>query len=304
MALPSPSGLAAIGALIVTFALSACNPPRRLPNVPPGNWYGYLGGATRSAYNAETLAPSPQVAWQKGIGRGIAAPVQVHGDFVFAATTSRTLVVLDAGSGMQYWSRSFRSPLAGAPLKLGDRVYVGTGDRERKIHAIEITRGRGIWSREVGAVRVEPILVDSQIIVASDDGMVRALAIADGRVLWTARIRGAPAATPVSADGAVFVASTADTLYRVDAARGQVTARRALHGTVSAPPLVNGDQLVLPFQSGHLTAFALSSMDSLWSADVGVGMNRISPFIDSIGLFLTKILHHKSLKLISFNRNT
>ena len=263
------AALAASAGLLLIFILAGCNPPRRLPAVPPGEWTGHLGGANRSPYAGETVTPAFEIEWRKEIGRGVAAPVQVHGDVVVAATTSRTIVVLNATSGMQYWSRSFRSPIAGAPLKHGDRVFLGTGDRERKMHAVEITRGRGIWSREVGPIRVEPILADDRLIVVADDGTVRALATDDGRVLWSAHIRGVPAAPPVPWSSHVLMATSADTLYRITTATGEITARRAIPGTVSAPPLLDGDRIVLPFQSGRLAGYGLPALDSLWSVDLG-----------------------------------
>jgi outer membrane protein assembly factor BamB len=272
------------GSLLLLATLLACQPPRRVPSVPAGEWTSYLGSPERSAYAAETVSADLAVAWRTGIGRGVSAPVQVHGDVVLAATTSRTIVVLNANSGMQYWSRTFRSALAGAPLKHGERVFVGTGDRDRKVHAIEITRGRGIWSRDVGTVRVEPILADSRVVVSTDEGNVIALAEDDGRILWSTPIRSSPAAPAVSWESSIFVVSTADSLYRLDAERGGILARVALPGTVSAPPLLADGLLILPMQSGRLAGFRLPTLDSIWSADLGTAI-QAAPVVAGGAIF-------------------
>ncbi|MGH7501205.1 MAG: PQQ-binding-like beta-propeller repeat protein [Longimicrobiales bacterium] len=229
-----------------------------------------MGSAARSPYASETVTPDLDLAWRKEIGRGVTAPVQLHGDVLIAATTNRTVVVLNATTGMQYWSRSFRSPIAGAPLKSGDRLFLGTGDRDRKVHAIQIERGREAWSREVGTVRIEPALADGRIVVATEEGNVIALAEDDGEVLWTTLISSPPATPPVSWGTDVVIASARDTLYRVDAATGEILAQRALPATVSAPPLLDGDHLLLPLQSGVIRAVQLPGLDSVWSTDLGV----------------------------------
>jgi outer membrane protein assembly factor BamB len=248
---------------------AACHPPRPAPPVPPGEWTAALGGPARAAYAGETVAVDLHAQWRKGVDRGFAAALQVHGPILVATTTGRAVVALNARTGMQYWSRRFNGPIAGTALRQDDLLFLATGDRENRVHAINITRGRGVWSRRVGPVRVEPLLLDSALIVVTETGDVVALRARDGSPLWRTAVGAAPATSPVSADGVLLVATTRDSLVRLDAG-GRITGRIALPATPSAAALVRGDTLMLPAHSGDIIAVLVrDSLRLLWHTRLG-----------------------------------
>jgi outer membrane protein assembly factor BamB len=257
-------------ALTITLALAAaCHPPRVVPAVPPGRWVSALGDGERAAYARERIDGELNVVWRKGIDRGFAAPIQVHGPVLIATTTGRSIVTLNTQSGMQYWSRRFSGPIAGTALRSDDMLFVATGDRDNRVHAINISRGRGIWSKRVGTIRVEPLLIDDAIIAVTEAGEVIALRTQDGTQLWRTSLPAAPAVPPVRAGNALLVATQRDTLYRIDAVSGRVDARLALPGTPSAPALVHGGMVIYPvYASGVIAIAPAADMRLLWSAEV------------------------------------
>jgi outer membrane protein assembly factor BamB len=196
------------------------------------------------------------------------------------------VVALDAETGMQYWSRRFNGPIAGTALRRNDLVYVVVGDRENRVHAINVRRGRGVWSRRVGTTRVEPLLHDSLLVLAQENGDVAALLASNGTQVWTQRIGASPAIAPVAANGQLFVASTRDTLYRMDAATGQVTARLALPSTPSAPALVSGSNLLLALHSADVVLIRAEDEPRVdWRVNVGAVV--LAPIAAIGGAFLT-----------------
>lgn len=234
-------------------ALTACAPPRTAPAAQPGDWRGLLGGAARSAYSGESVGGPLEPAWRKGYGRGITASPHVHAPLLVATTTGRTVVTIDAAGGMQYWARGFSGPIAGSVLRRDDRLYVATGDRENRVHAITLARGRRIWSsRRIGTIRVEPVLLDDRLVAVTEAGIAFSLAETDGAVLWSTRLGAGPAVPPIPHGGDVWVATVRDSLYRIRASDGQVTKRIALSGTPSAPGLLRGERLTLPVFPNHV----------------------------------------------------
>ena len=255
-----------VNSLLAAWCLvaAACHPPRQLPGVPPGTWRTLLGDAGRSAYAAETVPTTVRIVWRKSVGRGITAALQVHGDVLVATTTGRTAVTLRADDGMQYWSYGFRSAIAGSVLKKDHRLIIATGDRDGRVHALEITRGRRLWSRSVGAVRVEPVLVQDRIVIATEEGRVASIAESDGAEVWRMTVGAPPAIPPTASEGMVLVATLADSLFVLDADRGRVLARRLLPASASAPALLRPDMFILPLQTGEVVAFALPSLEVIW----------------------------------------
>lgn len=255
-----------VNSLLAAWCLAAlaCHPPRQLPGVPPGTWRTLLGDAGRSAYSAEMVPSTVGIVWRKSVGRGMTAALQVHGDVLVATTTGRTAVTLRAADGMQYWSYGFRSAVAGSVLKKDHRLIIATGDRDGRVHALEITRGRRLWSRPAGAVRVEPVLVQDRIVIVTEEGQVAALAESDGAEVWRVSVGAPPAIPPIASPRMVFVATLADSLFVLDADRGSVLARTLLPAAASAPALLRMDTLILPLQSGEVAAFVLPALDMVW----------------------------------------
>jgi len=247
-------------ALVAAIMLAACVVPRRAPAVGPGEYRGTTGGdpAATAAIPADA---GYRVSWRKGFGRGIVTPLQIHSPVLLATTTGRRVVVIDAETGDTYWARRFSGPIGGSVLRRDDRIYVATGDRENRITALALDRGRKVWaSRRVGSFRVQPVLLEDRIIGVTDDGLAVAISEADGAILWRTELRAPPATQPVPDGDDVLVVTVRDTLYRIDGADGSVLARIALPGTPSAPPLLLGRRLILPVQPRHVVSVDVDAM--------------------------------------------
>jgi outer membrane protein assembly factor BamB len=186
-----------------------------------------------------------------------------------ATTTSRSVVTLSAETGMQYWTRRFRSAIAGTALRRDDRLYLATGGGENKVWAIDLERGRKLWERRIGASRAAPAVAEGTVYVALENGSLTALSATDGGTRWRTPLSAGSVVAPVVSGEHVLVATTADTLYRIERSTGRITARLGIPAAVSAPPLLQGDTLVLPLQSGLVLAVSASALSEFWRADVG-----------------------------------
>lgn len=249
---------------------AACGSARPAPAPPPGQWTSVLGGPARTAYVDERLPDSLAVAWRIDVDRGLAAALQIHDGLLLATTTNRAVIALDAESGESYWTRRFSGPIAGTVLRRNDTLFVATGDRDNRVRALDIRRGRDLWERQTGNVRVEPFLLDSLLLVATESGELLALRAANGSLVWRAPLGAAPAVAPVAAEGALFVATARDTLIRFDPATGTRSARVPLPATPSAPILVQPDRLVLALHSGQVLAVGLDAEPLvLWQTSLG-----------------------------------
>ena len=245
------------------------SPPRVAPVQDTGEWPMAMGGVGRSGYADERVPDRVAIAWREGVGRGITAPLLVAGDVVIAATTSRSLVSLNAGTGSEYWDRRFGAALAGPPLRRGRTVYVSTRDREARTFALDMARGRRQWSRRIGAARTDLLLHGETLFVTTEGRELVALETERGEIRWRARFAAAAAVAPVPFGGAVLLVTAADSVYRIDAASGRVDARGALPATPVAPLALRGDTLIAALHSGAVVALHVPDMRILWTADVG-----------------------------------
>ena len=125
-----------------------------------GDWPAYRADAARSGYTADSLPANLALRW-------------VH----------------RAPAPSPAWPQSGRITydFAAQPIILGDMVLVGSSADDRVL-ALDSATGQVRWDYFAGGpVRFAPAAWRDRIFVASDDGCLVALALEDGRVLWTHR---------------------------------------------------------------------------------------------------------------------
>jgi outer membrane protein assembly factor BamB len=181
------------------------------------------------------------------------------------------------GSLAPYWSRAvncaLRSPVVVAYgfVLLGCRV----SGLDAGLSAVNESSGTTHWS-VVGSV-------DSQASVAVVNGKVfasagrrRSVQVFDAKTgtwLWSRPVIGDVIASPVVADGRLFIVARSGTLYSIDAHSGHTTYWNRNIGTglrISAAPAVAGGILYIGADNDHLLrAFDAQSGTPLWAAAVG-----------------------------------
>ena len=128
------------------------------------DWKTYRSDAARSGYTAESIPNQLQLSW------------------VFRARHGPRPA----------WSTSerMRFDLAFQPIILGESVLFGSS-ADDKLYALNVKTGRVRWTFFTeGPIRFAPTGWRDRVFVASDDGFLYAISVADGSLLW--RRRGGP----------------------------------------------------------------------------------------------------------------
>src|SRR5690606_20997975 len=140
------------------------------------------------------------------------------------------------------------------PAAAGGRIFVGTD--QDAVHAFDEETGASIWTyrRDTGrGLRIRGgtgvSVADGRVYAGFSDGTVVALAEADGRILWEARLAGGTVdkfpdsdAVPVHRDGTVYATVYNAGTWALDAATGRVRWRADTRGASS---LAFGGDLLL-----------------------------------------------------------
>jgi outer membrane protein assembly factor BamB/predicted phosphodiesterase len=139
---------------------------------------------------------------------------------------SQLLRAFDLASGAELWAAPY--PLGNsnsAPAVADSLIIIGSGNGS--LEAFSRLDGSSVWSlgigapiacgrpyaRDVATVTSSPLVAGEQVYVGGDDGVLRAVEIADGSVAWSADL-GAPIRSSPAASGNVLLISTTDgTLY-------------------------------------------------------------------------------------------
>ena len=208
-------------------------------------------GSTRDAWTAEPPSDSaPADAW----------PL-VRGSL---AGTGRSDAVL-APPLAEAWRRDFEKTAFGAvPVIAAGTIFIG--DLDGTFHALALADGATRWSVKVenagfpsaAAVSTDP--TTPRVIVGDDVGMVRALDLGSGRVVWThetgGEVSGGPTILPTLQGPRVLIGSQDASLTCLDLASGAVAWTHSIEDQIRCAPTVartpDGDRIALAGCDGRL----------------------------------------------------
>ncbi len=220
----------ALNAVSVVLPAPELNPDWPQAGNTPGKAYGNLA-----------LGENPGRIWTASIAgsssrqRLAAAPV-IGGGKLFAMDTDGMVHALNAQTGRQIWTASFRISGDGATSVFGGgasfdngKLYVTTGTGE--VAALEADTGKLIWkTKPAGPLRGSPTIAFDAVYAMTQNNQLVALNAADGAVLWN------------------------------------VSASTGLSGVFGvAAPAVGAGTVVAGFSTGELVAFRYENGRTLWT---------------------------------------
>ncbi len=221
---------------------TAAKTPITLP--PPAanaNW-PQPGGVASNAPGHLALAGTLRSIWNKSAGKGssskgylTASPIVYNGR-VFTLDARGQVTAFSASGGGQVW-RASTTPE-------NEKDYEGFGG------GLAIDNGR--------------------LYVTTGYGWVVALNPANGSKLWQKKIGVPIRGSPTASDDKVFFVTTEGRFFGLDGATGEeILSIRGIPETASlltnVSPAVSGDNVVVPFASGEVTAYKISTNTTLWT---------------------------------------
>ena len=245
--------------LLVAYTAAGCliHPPGTVRDVPPGEWPATLLDAARAPFRGEAAPESaPLEVWARDTERGLAAAPIVHGDVLILGSTGRVLTVTSARTGREYWHRRFNGPVVGSPLRIGNTVLAATASQDGRVISYTLERGRKLWQRRLHSpITADPVYHGGRIYAATLRGELYALDGGSGDILWRSRTPGYALGAPVVHDGALLFATARDTLVRVSLESGAQEAVAAMTGTLTAPPALSSDRLLVPVHPNGIATY-------------------------------------------------
>jgi len=128
---------------------------------------------------------------------------------------------------------------------------------------------------------VQPVIGDGRVYVGHSDGVVRAIGVDDGAVLWESPSLGNAVVNTAAFDRAtssVFVGTTDGRFWRLDAATGAVMRSNRPGGSLVMAPLVVGDTVFIGSTSGAYYAFDTITLEQRWHYEAGAALIASSAF--------------------------
>jgi len=216
------------------------------------------------------LDKSGQLQWQwRGGVQMLSTPTLAKNQLVFTAD-SEHFIALDSVTGHEQVRVSLDSPASfHAPCRHHGLIIIP--GRGPDLLALS-TAGEVQWHSQVevgGWLDKTPVVAGESLVTVSSQGMVLALAVADGKLVWQQPVgpAGRPLSPP-STDGERIYVGARDGLYALAAADGRSLWHFQTERAVAAQPVVDGRFLYVTSHDHYFYLLDAQSGKVLWQHEM------------------------------------
>lgn len=208
-------------------------------------------------------ASSGEEYWRKGLGDGWIYPPAVIGDLLVTGGQDTRVWALDANTGVQRWVTKLEQELVYRPVATGnERVVVTTFSGD--VIALDAADGGESWRASFATPSLSPILIDSNIVMGSLGGVVRALNQQSGELVWDQALGGRLIAPIMEKEGVLLALTDGSKYHFLKSDTGEVIRQGQLSGEPMGGRLLSEKEAII----------FLSNRNSLGQTPVLVSSNN------------------------------
>lgn len=205
------------------------------------------------------LLPAEQ-AWTVALPAPAAAQGALDESRAYIPLQSGDVVAIDRETGERVWSITL--PTSWAPVVGGDGVLYAIGNGETQ--AVRTDSGDLIWRSRLDAELIAaPILQDDTLLLLVKPDQLRALRTADGSEVWRRDVGRQLMSPSFTADASGVVVAGGNRLSRFALTDGQAVWDRELSGTLGRPTIAD-DRVFVGSTDNHLYALDAANGRLVW----------------------------------------
>ncbi|MBI4927199.1 MAG: PQQ-like beta-propeller repeat protein [Anaerolineae bacterium] len=204
------------------------------PGKPNTTDWAQLGrDAQRTNYTPLTVSPPYCYAWKwNAVPVASRAQPVVKSGILFVGGMDGRLYARDATTGAPIWDFPTDGPIRHSPAATGAMVITGSFDGNT--YALYVNSGSPAWITYTGSSATAPLIDEAagKVYVASTNGLLTALSLSSGSILWQYDAGEAILTSPaLSVDGGtVYLGSEAIQAIAVNASNGTLRWKTGLRG--------------------------------------------------------------------------
>jgi outer membrane protein assembly factor BamB len=187
----------------------------------------------------------------------LSGPTALNEDRIVVANELGDVVCLEVEDGTEVWTSSLDEPVQESIAADQRHVYIPT--TRGSFYALDAVTGGIDWEYRLPneGIRLTGAAVSSRMAVfGGSDGVLRALDLSDGTVIWTFQTDGTFAAPPAISGELVFVGSMDRGFFAVSSHDGSVQWSTTLRGRIKSAPAVRNGFVIVMSEPKYVYAFA------------------------------------------------
>ena len=225
--------------------------------------------------------PEAERRWSTGLGAPPTDGVGFAEDVAYVPA-GEELVSVDAATGDVRWRAETNGRVTTTPA-VADGVVVGGTNG---VTAFETADGRRRWHADFGPTRSSPAVRDGLVVVGGDDGVVRALSLAEGTERWRVETGGSVLSSPALATDTAVVGSDDGVVRALTLDDGSERWRAETGGPVRSSPAVADGTVFVGSRDRHLYALSTEDGTERWRYELD-GWVDGSPAVAHGAVFVT-----------------
>ncbi|MCD6168633.1 MAG: PQQ-binding-like beta-propeller repeat protein [Caldisericia bacterium] len=184
---------------------------------------------------------------------------------------------LDANTGSKIWEFSPLGQALSSPIYVNGYIIFGTVGNPSYVYAVDATNGNEFWKREVAYHEYSsPTVIGGTVYVSTFSGLVYAINLYDGNILFTYQIPGITSMgneSSISTDGTYLFVTSLSNLPDI---KGKIIALSATlspvwefseRGNFVSTPAVDDTAIYVGDREGHFYAINKTTGQKLWQFD-------------------------------------
>ena len=225
--------------------------------------------AAARAFAARELQPPLRLLWVQKIDAAPLGGPFFAGDVVLQLTTAASLYAFERHSGRLLGRRSGGTAVCAAPLLADSILVFAEVGKEPRLRAFD-RRTRGLrWTLPTAAEVCAPLVGrNDTLVVAEEEGMLRALRSSSGEELWRTHLGGRLRVAPTMGPEAVYAGNREGLLAAFDLEDGARRWSRQLDSALRVRPVAAPGRIFVGTAAGTVQALNADSGEVIWSTQV------------------------------------
>jgi outer membrane protein assembly factor BamB len=258
----------------------------RLPATPKLLWTFKTGGPVKSTaaivhgvvyvgsedgkVHALRLADGSKV-WEFGADGPVLSSPLVQGDRLYVGSAGTNLFALDLKHGTEIWrygiEGEFKSSPNLFPSPKGNGHWLVIGGYDNRLHCVDATTGKGVWSYETGNfVNGAPAVADGLTAFGGCDAIVHVVNLADGSKAREVEAGAYIIGSAAVLDGVAYVGHYENEFLAIDLKKGDVRWRyHDRNFPYGGSPAVTADRVVFGGRDKRVHCVERATGKGVWT---------------------------------------